>query len=523
MPLAAPRPAERPSAAPRCLPSWQHWPVTRVSVLSAVASALLTVWFFAPRFWLWPVAGMPLSEFVAIQPEFHRAFHALNQLQHPWQRIDDVVNRVIEWRLLWPVVAHYLGLPKGLYFALPHLGCVLALTGVAAIAWRTTKHALPTITATLLAASASWFFVSTGWLAYFDSWLILALLFASFAQARWILFAVALFAPWIDERFILALPLCLAVRTMGANRDAAPDSRGLLRDAAALLGGVLPYIAIRLGAEAAGLRATSGSYWSNRPVLPASPLVMAWGAWNGLRLGWVVLAVDGLAAFRTGVHRLAVLIVVATIALALCVADDLSRSASLALPALLAAVLLAWRDRTLQAQRLLPLLCVGNLALPAWHVIAAPGTSVAYHNVAILGLDAELERARNPPEFANAATYTRRSMDHFQNQNLPRALIAAEIALRFDPKSAKALANHGVILFVQGEQARGAAELDRALVLAPELYDARMQRAAFRQQAGDLRGALDDVRRALQDMPADWPRRAEAQQFERALAAQTAR
>jgi hypothetical protein len=488
-----------------------------------VASALLTVWFFAPRFWLWPVAGMPLNEFVAIQPEFHRAFHALNQLQHPWQRVDDVVNRVIEWRLLWPVVAHYLGLPKFVYFALPHFGSVLALTAVAAIAWGTTKHALPTLTATLLAASSSWFFVSTGWLAYFDSWLVLALMLASFARARWILFAAALLAPWVDERFILAVPLCLAVRAMGVDRETTSDARPLLRDAAVLIGGALPYIVVRFGAEFSGLRATSGSYWSNRPFVPASPLVLAWGAWNGLRLGWVVLAAAVLTAFRTGVHRLAVIIVVATIALALCVADDLSRSVSLALPALLAAVLLAWRDRTLQAQRILPLLCAGNLALPAWHVIAAPGTSVAYHNVAILGLDAELERARNPPEFANAATYTRRSMDHFQNQNLPRALIAAEIALRFDPKSAKALANHGIILFVQGEQARGAAELDRALVLAPELYDARMQRAAFRQQAGDLRGALDDVRRALQDMPADWPRRADAQQFERALATQTAR
>ena len=44
-------------------------------------------------------------------------------------------------------------------------------------------------------------------------------------------------------------------------------------------------------------------------------------------------------------------------------------------------------------------------------------------------------------------------------------------------------------------------DFDRALELSPELYDARMQRAAFRRQAGDLQGALADVRHALRDVP----------------------
>jgi len=48
----------------------------------------------------------------------------------------------------------------------------------------------------------------------------------------------------------------------------------------------------------------------------------------------------------------------------------------------------------------------------------------------------------------------------------------------------------------------------------------RMQRAAFRQQAGNLAGALDDVRAALQSIPPDWPRRNDAIQFERSLASQ---
>ena len=61
----------------------------------------------------------------------YRAFHALRQLNDPWMPINDATNRVIEWRLFWPALAHMLGLSKGVYLALPHLGCVVALLAVA--------------------------------------------------------------------------------------------------------------------------------------------------------------------------------------------------------------------------------------------------------------------------------------------------------------------------------------------------------------------------------------------------------
>lgn len=509
-------PPTRP-ATPRSRSAWQ------IIAASVAGATLLALYFFCPRFWLWPVAGLPLDEFIAIQPEFHRAFHALHQLQDPWQRIDDATNRVIEWRLLWPTVAHALGFSKGLYFALPHLGCLATLAAVATIVWRITRDALPTATATLLVATSSWFFVSTGWLAYFDSWLILALLLASFGHSRWILFGSALLAPWIDERFLLALPLCLAVRSLGAHRDSPPQTTELWRDGAALLAGLLPYIAVRFTAEFSGLRATSTEYLKDRPILPAPWFAMGWGVWNGLRLGWIVIALASIAAVRARSHRFAVLAIVVTLGANICIADDLSRSASIATPALVAALLLASRYRSAQARRAFPLLCLGNLVLPAQHVIAAPGTTAVYHCVPILGAAAELDHARTPPDFANPATYTRRSLDHFQNRATERAFAAIEIALRLDPHHAKAIAHRGILLYVTGKQSAGAAELDRALQVTPELYDARMQRAAFRQQAGDLNGALEDVRRALHDMPADWPRRNDAQQFERSLSAQVAR
>lgn len=519
-PSPDPFPSDRTAAFTARWSAGSGW---RIILAATAGSALLTACFFSPRFWLWPVAGLPLGEFVALQPEFHRAFHALQQLADPWQRIDDAVNRVIEWRLLWPVLGHAFGLPPSVYLALPHLGCLAALGAATGLAWRSTRDAVPTAAVALLVASCSWFFVSTGWLAYFDSWLLLALLLASFGRARWLLFTAALIAPWIDERFILALPLCLAVRALGTDRDSAPDRAALVRDGLALFGGVLPYAATRLGCEFSGARATSTSYWTGRPLLPAPAHVMLWGAWNGLRLGWIALALAAASLIKLPGRRLPLAIGGVTFLLNLFVADDVSRSASVAVPALVAALLLLWRDDQGRMRQLLPLLCAGNLLLPAQHIIAAPGTPAAWHSVPVLSLTAEWERVRHPPDFANPDTYHRRSLDHFQNGNHARALAACEIGLRFDPGHAKSIANHGILLYVGGDRKQGLAELDRALALAPHLYDARMQRAAFRQQASDPAGALEDVRAALRFIPADWPRRPDALQFERSLATQLGR
>ena len=511
-------PQEAPAAA------WRStWPGWRVVLTVATGTALVALCCFSPRFWLWPVAGLPLGEFFAIQPEFHRAFYALQQLNDPWQRISDPVNRVIEWRLFWPVISHALGLPRVVYLALPHLGCLLALGAVTAVAWRVTRDTLPTAAITVLAATSSWFFVSTGWLAYFDSWLMLALVLTSFGRSRWVLCGAALAAPWIDERFILALPLCLAVRALGADRETAPDRRALFHDGIVLLAGVTPYVAVRFGLEFSGARTTSHSYWSDRPLLPAPFLVMAWGAWNGLRLGWVALTLAATTVLRNSSQRALLGVIVVTFALNLCVADDISRSASVALPALLATALLLWRHQREKSRRLLPLLCAANLLLPAHHIIAAPGSSASWHGLPVLSLAAEFERVKNPPDVANPGTYNRRSLDHFQNGNRARALAAVQIALRFDPHHAKSIANHGILQYLAGQRDAGLAELDRALALSPELYDARLQRAAFRQLAGDLTGALEDVRTALRAMPQDWPRRNDALQFERSLAATTGR
>lgn len=480
--------------------------------VSTVGAGLLSAFFFCPRYWLWCFAGAPLGDVISIQPEFNRAFFALQQLDAPWVRIDNLTHRVIEWRLFFPAVAHYLSLPPKVFLAMPHVGCLAALAAGAAWMWRETRDVVFTASGTVLVATASWFFVATGWLAYFDSWLVLALVTACAASKRWQLLAAAAMAPWIDERFVLALPLCLGVRAL-----TGIDAARFPATVRWLVGGILPYLAIRLIAELADTRATSGSYWdSHIPfAAPAGGLVL--GVWHGLRLGWIPVGF-ALASGLRGRCWLAVAGMVAGLIVNLGAADDLSRSASVAVPIAVAGMILAWRAGAARANRLLLFLAAGNLLLPAAHIIATPRSAYEpYHCEPLLYLYAEQERARQPPDFASPAVYTRRGMEALEADRLDVAAGQFELALRYDPDFARARAHRGIILYARGDKRAGLAEIDRALQRAPELYDVRLQRASFRQETGDVAGARADVSLALRTMPRDWPQRAAAEDFARRL------
>ncbi|MBL9210571.1 MAG: tetratricopeptide repeat protein [Opitutaceae bacterium] len=520
MPTSSPSPADAPTPRLRTLAaSISGWSNRRVIWTTAIAAAVVATFFFAPRFWLWVAVGVPLGELISVQPELNRAFFALQQLADPWQPIEDPTNRVIEWRLLFPLLGHYLHLPTWLYLALPHAGCLLALGAVAGIVRRATRDPAVTFGLTLLAATASWFFVASGWLAYFDSWLILGLLLASFSDRRWVIFAAALLTPWVDERFILALPLSFAVRALGAGTT-PPDRRTLVADALALAAGLLPYVAVRLGAELTQTRTTSTSYWTDRPLVPAPLHATLWGVWSGLRLGWLAVILF-VAACAGRTRWIAGAAVTGTLLVNLCVADDLSRSMSVALPAVLAGGLQLWRRDAGRLRQLLPWVCLGNLLLPAHHVIAAPGNEEEpYHFVPILGVFAEIAHRDDPPYFASPFAYNRRGLEAFQQGNRAKARAAFDLALRFDPDFARAQANRGLLRIASGEREAGMAELNAALARSPSLFEARLQRATLRRQLGDLRGALDDAREALRHMPADAPKRPDAISLERTLAQQ---
>ena len=131
--------------------------------------------------------------------EFDRAVPSLAQLDNPWAPVNHPFHMVIGWRLLFPVVGHYLHLSHGVYLALPHVGCMLTLWLVAALTYRRLGRWCITFVATAIFTALPWFFVSSSWLTHFDSWLILGLLVAAFIPSAVALGAACLLTPWVDE------------------------------------------------------------------------------------------------------------------------------------------------------------------------------------------------------------------------------------------------------------------------------------------------------------------------------------
>ena len=64
----------------------------------------------------------------------HRAHVTLAQIEQPFAQVGDYKNRAIRCRLLFPLLAHYLHLSRGAFFALLYTGCLLARGLVAKIA-----------------------------------------------------------------------------------------------------------------------------------------------------------------------------------------------------------------------------------------------------------------------------------------------------------------------------------------------------------------------------------------------------
>jgi len=282
------------------------------------------------------------------------------QCEQPFRRD---IEPAMQWRLLPPLVAHSLGLPGHLPLLLPWAG-VLALLGYVAVLH---SRRLPDVRyvfgGTLLVATTSAILVPVGWLGINDAWVWLGLLTIAFGRARWALAVACLLCPWIDERFIIGLPLAWVIRCLDSG---APL---LSRQLTAFLW-LLPYGAIRFffggdltsGGTSSHFLATQIN--SINVFLPMAPL----GWWMGLRAGWLGV---GYAVYTVPGERrwIAALVLGGTLAISLLLASDISRSVAILLPAiLLGAFALARRDPA-HATKILLITGCSNLVIPAAHVI----------------------------------------------------------------------------------------------------------------------------------------------------------
>jgi hypothetical protein len=117
--------------------------------------------------------------------ELRRGASVLLQVEHPGIPIPDQLHGAIQWRLLFPVIGHLLHLPPAVLFGLAHLGCVLVLGFIITVLRRRGVGFFEAGLAAVILGAASWYIASVCWLGYYDSWVVLGLLFVAFARARW--------------------------------------------------------------------------------------------------------------------------------------------------------------------------------------------------------------------------------------------------------------------------------------------------------------------------------------------------
>jgi hypothetical protein len=356
--------------------------------------------------------------------------------------------------------------------------------------------------ATALTGTTSWFFVSTGWLAYFDSWYVLGLLVATFSRSPFAAAAACLLSPWVDERFVLALPLVVLVRGIGAGMLEHGVSKRFRSEGMLFFALTVPYCTLRLIALATAQDLGSAAHLRDHLATVHHAGEVIDGLWSGLRALWVfVMAAPVLLVRRGRVVQagLLMLLVAATAAASVSIATDLSRATSTVVPAAVLGIILSLRTGSRLVWMTLAAALAFNLLAPARHVVEGWRGGIR-----ILPLHVELDRVREPPPPVALLHLTRAAQLGGQRQPTS-ALAEIEAAIRIDPGLTAAYLGKGMLLDELGRTADAAGCYDRAVSVAPGAPDVYFQRARFRISHGEHKAAIADLRAAIDLAPAGSP------------------
>ena len=310
-----------------------------------------------------------------------RGYYVAKQALDLTTEIKDPNHKIVRWRLLMPAIGHFLKLPIWLTLGLAQIGCLVFVAVLVAIGFDRfggrNYVAADVLCLAIVGGASTPFFVSMGWLGYYDSWLGVALLAVAFARQQSIVILACILAPWIDERFVVGLPLALIVRRICSSREAESDLAWIKRAAIPALGVSGIYFLVRLGLGGRGGSQTIGDYLTSFVFNRHLSLVQrSVGAWEGIRIGWI-FAIAGVVAVSTGrgplARRHGLLLGTATVATAmvgLFTVLDLSRAMVLVVPVVpLGWILFSGPDGRWSRLRVSWVLASAALIFPAHHVI----------------------------------------------------------------------------------------------------------------------------------------------------------
>lgn len=235
-------------------------------------------------------------------------------------------DNALRWRLLPPVIGHALHLPPTIYLGLPWAG-LFVLVGTC-LHYLRLRHVsnLGLLAAGVLIGTSSAFFGSSTSLGYFDCLYLQALVVFTFSPSPLLAVGACLLGPWCDEKFLLMLPAC------GAMRWSQQPSWRWVGGCAV---GVLIYCGARLAALAGGESSLALQLAMQSKVFFNYCYSLPLGWWYGFRLGWVFIAAGiGLVWLRLpqATANLMLIALLAAVAVISFLAWDTTRSVAMLLP-----------------------------------------------------------------------------------------------------------------------------------------------------------------------------------------------
>jgi hypothetical protein len=471
----------------------------------AITAGLVTTFFFCPRYGNWK--GIVLIN-GPLATDYGRAVATFRQIDDPWAPNKFPLHNIIAWRLLFPIVWHYLSLPFWLFLVMPHFGCLLTLW---LVAWLTQKRfnnwRYTWMTVAVLAA-LPWFFVSTGWLGYFDSWIALAMLVLGFVPSRWAVACVCLLAPWIDERIMLALPTCMITRIIILHGIDNLPPRKLLLDSIVVVAASAIYPTVRVVALLRGDTLAPNyvaAHWDEIHTVSWPQFLD--GLWSGYRAAWIMILAGIYFWWRRAgwIQGTLLSMVIASSAVgALFIAADMSRSTMIVLPALLLGVWLWHQSQPQVFKWILPAVLAANLLLPAAHVMWNLRIPIHYFPAV---------RAESTPWFLDPEVYTKEGKAYLQKGKFPDASRAFDTALRLNDRFVPAYVLRAVQQLQQDDLIGALKDIRAAVSLAPDSPDALFISAVIAQRLNDPISAKASVQEALQNAPSDWSQRKDAERL----------
>jgi hypothetical protein len=320
--------------------------------LGVLACLLLTWVVFSPSLWV-------MRNYFQGRIAGDRAHDFLLQCEAPFRRD---IEPALMWRLLPPLVCHGLGLGGRVPLLLPYVGILVLTTYVALLLRSRLADPRYVLGGTVLLTTTSAVLFPLDVLAMNDAWVWWAQLAVAFSTGRWVLPVACLLAPWVDERFIIGLPLALLVRAL--DRD-EPVSWWRFLVAGLWLA---PYAVTRI-CFSFDPQAVRGTRFFLHYLLNDFPATVPWaplGWWMGLRAGWVpvLYAMNPRRWLLGGTAAV-------TAILMLMLAADISRSIAVLAPLMLLGMLSFARRSPDCAPRAALWLGGINLILPAAHVVGS--------------------------------------------------------------------------------------------------------------------------------------------------------